>query len=546
MSKIAHYLNEHILGDVTTDVATRKLLSSDAGMLHITPEIVVYPRVTNDIRKVTRFTHQLAEKGHKMNITARGAGTDQTGAALSDGILVQMTAHMHRIFEFDAKQRLVRVQPGASFGALNSALKLQGHFIPGPRSEQYSTIGGAVANNASGSYGGRFGTIEEYVSELEVVLANGDVIQTRRLTKRELAKKMDQQNLEGELYRSVDALLSEYDSVIDSKLDPEGIDRSGYGALAKVRHKNGNFDLTPLFVGAQGTLGVISEMILRTEFYNDTPAAAALAFGSANDLHDALDEIRKLEPEYAEIFDAILISQAIKQGKRHAFIAKASEADGSLAGVVLCQFGDFSERARQRKLKKALKLARKFNATTVVTATIASEVDELMALEGYVHAALQADSSDIVAPPLFGGVYIPERRFEEFMSAIAKLAAAHKVQMPYHGHIVDGVYHFWPQFNLRTATEKQKMLKLYGEFAASVRAHGGELVAESGEGRIKAPFIDYAKDADLVEIYAKLRAIFDPHGTLNTGVKQPSDLRSIVSRLRPQYTTVQRAEYSDR
>lgn len=544
MSKIAHYLNEHILGDVTTDVATRKLLSSDAGMLQITPEIIVYPRVTNDIRKVARFTHQLAEKGHKMNITARGAGTDQTGAALSDGILVQMTAHMHRIFEFDAKQRLVRVQPGASFGALNSALKLQGHFIPGPRSEQYSTVGGAVANNASGSYAGRFGAIEEYVSELEVVLANGDVIQTRRLTKRELAKKMDQQNLEGELYRSVEALLSEYDSVIDSKLDPAGIDRSGYGALAKVRHKNGSFDLTPLFVGAQGTLGVISEMILRTEFYNDTPAAMAMAFGSINDLHDALDEIRKLEPEYAEIFDAGLVSQAIKRGKRHAFIAKASEVDGMLAGVVLCQFSDFSERARQRKLKKALKVAKKFNATAVETAT--SEVDELMALEGYVHAALQADSSDIVAPPLFGGVYVPERRFEEFMSSTAKLAATHKVQMPYHGHILESVYHFWPQFNLRTAAEKQKMLKLYGEFAASVRAHGGELIAESGEGRIKAPFVDYIKDADLQELYVKLRTIFDPHGTFNAGVKQPSDLRSVVSRLRPQYTTVQRAEYSDR
>lgn len=546
MSKIAHYLNEHILGDVTTDAAARKLLSADAGMLHVMPEIIVYPRVTNDIRKVARFTHQLAEKGHKMSLTARGAGTDQTGAALSDGIIVQTTAHMNRIFEFDAKQRLVRVQPGALFGALNSALKLQGHFIPAPHSEQYSTVGGAVANNASGAYSGRFGAMEQFVEELEIVLANGDVMQTRRLTKRELAKKMDLHTLEGEIYRSVHALIEENASLIDDKLDPEGVENTGYSSLAKVQQKNGSFDLTPLFIGAQGTLGVISEMILRTEFYNDTPAVAALAFSTMNDFHDALDDIRKLEPDYAEMFDSTLIRQAMAQGKKHAFVTSALAVEKSLAGVILCRFGDFSERTRMRKLKKIHKLGQKFNATLVKSASKIDEVEELMALEGYIHSAMQADAVDFAAPPLFGGVYIPERRFEEFMAAISKLSTLHKVRMPYHGHLIDSIYHFWPQFNLRTATEKQKMLKLYDEFAKMVHAHGGELVAESAEGRVKAPFLPGSQDGELQAMYEKLRLIFDPHSTFNTGVKQPSDLRSIVSRLRPQYSTIQRADYGVR
>ena len=544
MSKIAHYLNEHILGDVTTDVATRKLLASDASMLQITPEIVVYPRVTNDIRKVARFTYQLAEKGHKMNITARGAGTDQTGAALSDGILVQTTAYMNRIYEFDSKQRLVRVQPGVLFGALNSALKLQGHFIPAPSSEQYSTIGGAVANNASGVHSGRFGAIDNYVEELEIVLSNGDVIQTRRLTKRELAKKKNQQNLEGELYRAVDNLITDNESLIDSKLDPDTIDNSGYGALAKVRQKNGSFDLTPLFIGAQGTLGIISEMILRTEFYNESYSAVALAFSSENELHDVLDEVRKLEPDYAEVFDGVLIKLALSRGKRHDFIARALESDKKLTGIVLCKFNDFSDRSRQKKIKKIAKLAKKFNATAIATATSAEELDDLVALEGYTHAALQADTSEIVAPSLFGGVYVPERRFEEFMASVTKLATKHKVHMPFQGHIIDGVYHFWPQFNLRTASEKQKMLKLYDEFAQSVEMHGGALVAESAEGRLKTPFMKSSKDVDLQEVYTKLREIFDPHGTLNAGVKQPAELRTVVSHLRPHYSTVQRADYS--
>ena len=136
MSKISQYLNEHLLGDTTTSTAVRRILSTDSSMLSMMPDVVVYPRVTNDIRKVLRFTYQLAQKGHAISVVARGAGTDQTGAAIGQGIVLNTTAHMNTILEFDGKQRLIRVQPGANFGAVNTALKLQGCFIPAYRSEE--------------------------------------------------------------------------------------------------------------------------------------------------------------------------------------------------------------------------------------------------------------------------------------------------------------------------------------------------------------------------------------------------------------------------
>lgn len=544
MSKIAHYLNEHILGDVTTDIATRKLLANDGSMLSMTPELVVYPRVTNDIRKVTRFTHQLAEKGHIMSVTARGAGSDQTGAAISDGILVQTAAHMNNIFEFDSKQRLIRVQPGALFGSVNAALKLQGHHIPAPVSSEYSTIGGAVANNAGGELSGRYGAMDSYVEELEVVLANGDAIQTSRLTKRELNKKKGQQNLEGEIYRAVDNLITDNQTIIDDKLDAGAIDNSGYASIAKVRNKNGSFDLTPLFVGAQGTLGIISEMILKTEFYGNEQSAAVMAFGSNDELHDMLDEVRKLEPELAEVYDGALFKLAMTRGKRHSFVTEALEANKSLAGVVVCEFSDFSERTRKKKSKKLLRLAKKFNASATRVGSSREEVEEIRAVKGHVYAASQADTPDSVTPPLFGGVYVPEARFEEFIKAVEKLAREHKVRMPFSGHVLDSVYHFWPQFSFRTVAEKQKMLKLYDTFVETVIAHGGAPIAEGAEGRLKAPFIQKHQDESLAKLYTDLRAIFDPYATLNSGVKQPAELRSVVGHLRPHYSTVQRADYA--
>ena len=490
MSKIALYLNEHILGDVTTDVAARKLISKDASILTITPDHVVYPRVTNDIRKITRFTHQLAEKGHVMSVTARGAGTDQTGAALGGGIVVSTPAYMNRIFEFDSKQRLVRLQPGVTFGALNSALRLQGYHIPSaPESEQYSTVGGAVANNSIGPVSGAYGPMGDYVEELEVVLSNGDAIQTRRLSKRELNKKKGLQTFEGDIYRAIDNLISDNQSLIDNKLDPEELDNSGYSSIAKVKDASGGFDLTPLFVGSQGTLGIVSEMILKAEFYNAEQSVVAIAFSSSQDMNDILDDVRKLEPEYAALFDSEILRLAIANGKRHSFIAEATKEKKKVAGIILCRFADFSERSRKRKVKKLTKIANKLNAAYIESAFTQDEVDELMALESFVQAARQSSTKDMVSPSLFRGVHIPAGRFEEFTNSIKNLATDHKISLPFYGSVNDSVYHFWPQFNLRTVASKQKMLKLYDAFVDSVVAHGGSPIAVSGEGRINTLFI---------------------------------------------------------
>ena len=114
MSKVAAYLRGHISGEVITREDVRTALASDAGVLSIKPELVVYPRTTNDIRKIARFSWQLAEKGHVLPLTVRGAGTDGTGAAIGKGAVVVTTAHMNKVFEYDSKQRRVRLQPGAS------------------------------------------------------------------------------------------------------------------------------------------------------------------------------------------------------------------------------------------------------------------------------------------------------------------------------------------------------------------------------------------------------------------------------------------------
>ena len=238
MSKVAAYLQEHILGEVTTNSAILNAMSHDGSVLEIAPEMVIYPRVTNDIRKVTRFAWQLAEKGHVLPVTARGSGSSVTGAAIGRGIILVTPAHMNHIFEFDAKQKLVRLQPGAPSSTVNEALLLHGVAIPTlVGSSQHSTVGGVIANDTVGFLSGSRGDIGSWIHRLELVLANGDVLQTGRISKRELNKKKGLQTFEGEIYRSLDNLIDDNREVINGKLLSNTRDmRSGGLNLASPRN----------------------------------------------------------------------------------------------------------------------------------------------------------------------------------------------------------------------------------------------------------------------------------------------------------------------
>src|SRR6476620_2167883 len=103
MSKVAHYLQEHLTGEVMTSTDARRYFATDGSILAVAPALVVYPRNENDIRKTARFTWQLAERGRVIPITARGSGTDQTGAALGRGVILVFPAHMNKILELDTK-----------------------------------------------------------------------------------------------------------------------------------------------------------------------------------------------------------------------------------------------------------------------------------------------------------------------------------------------------------------------------------------------------------------------------------------------------------
>lgn len=539
MSKIATYLRGHITGEVSTRRDVCEAMSIDMGVLKIRPDMVIYPRTTNDIRKVARFSWQLAEKGHTMPITVRGAGTDPTGAAIGKGVSLNLAAHMNQIYEYDVKQKLVRLQPGATIHALNQALSLHGsaiHSLAG--SHTMGTVGGAIGAGVSGVKGGKYGGIIRAIDQLEVVLANGDVLQTKRLSKRELNQKKGLQTFEGDIYRGVETVLEDYADVLQSLRSD---DATGYNAIADVKRKDGSMDLAPLFVGSQGTLGIVSEMIMKTEFRSAHYAAATLVYPTAEAARDALDELCKLSPAIIDYFDAELFENAAARGKSYEFYKKAAET-AKPESVIIVAFDDFSERVRTKNLKKLQKLVAKSDA--IVETATGVEAEVLLSALDVAYYTILPDQVDRAAPQLFEGFQVPGEQFESFCKGVDELSKSLHIKLPLAGHAYTGIYGVYPTFELRKVGDKQKIFKLLDSLTKLVVAHGGTMIAEGGEGRLKGRFVYGALDERLVQMYAAIKQVFDPRGVLNPGVKTADvDIRKLAEQLRDSHEAGQFARF---
>jgi FAD/FMN-containing dehydrogenase len=543
MNKIAQYLNEHILGEVNNSESVRTKFSHDNSIFFIKPELVIHPRITNDIRKAARFTWQLAEKGHILPITMRGGGSDKTGAAIGKGIVINTIAHLNNIIfvSLKNKDQFVHVQPGLNFYALNEALKSNGMIVPTfPESSTYCTVGGAVANNLGGIQSGRYGQTGDWVTRLEVVLANGDLIETSRINKHELSKKKGLQTFEGEIYRKIAGVIEDNQQTISNKIANNIPDNTGYNGIAKVKGKDGSFDLTPLIIGSQGTLGLISEIVLKTTLYNKEESIIVATFDKSELARDVADSLVALQPTTIDILDGELFDIADTYGKKYIFSDLYS--DNKLGSVLFVSFSDYSEHLRQRKVKQAMKRLSKLD-TTIFTNKDYSN-DELYAIREVESLILQPDEKSKSRPSIIDGASIPAERREEFIVAMGELANKNHIILPLHIDWLTGIVHTRPTLQLHAVSDKQKTFKLISEYMELVTKYGGSMSAESGEGRLRASAAYAQLDKDELDLYSQIREAFDPYGTLNPGVKQKSELKTLVANLDPDYNSSEFAQYS--
>ncbi len=392
------------------------------------------------------------------------------------------------------------MEPGINYAKLQQTLHTHGSFLPPyPSSVEYSTVGGAIANNLSGEKSVKYGDTLAYVKSLRVVLANGEVIETGRVSKKELSKKMGLATFEGEVYRSVDTLLEEQHELL-SQLE-RGVTKNNAGYnLLDIKQKDGSFDLTPLIVGSQGTLGIITEAVLKTESHNPQTTLMLAQFDSLEQVQNAVLELKELNDPPSAI--EFINDRALKEVHKLNPNQIKGIIDQPFPAVSLIVEFDDSERKVKKAVKRASKIFEKY-AVALSTAQDPERQQQFWKLRQSVSSLISHNQGQQMAVPVIDDAAVPVERLREYMEGIYGILESNNLPPVVWGHAGDGNLHMRPHLNVGQVGDRQKAFRLLDEYTKLVLRLGGTISSEAGDGRLKAPYLESMYGSEVYELFKK-------------------------------------------
>lgn len=506
MGKITKYLNQLIVGNVFDTPEVLEAYATDRSALKVKPKFVAFPESTEDVRKLMRFFNQIAAKDIPVSVTARGSGLDEGGADLGSGLVVS-TEKLNKLLEIDPRERLVRVQAGITLKELNTALSVSGLTIPVGGCDD-ETIGGLISNAPVDKFYGKYGGIANYVERLEVVLANGECLQTARLKKYAVAKKAVEKSLEGDIYRKISKVLKENEDYIHN-MEKEKLGLAGYTGISKLSRRE-TLDLKPLFFGAQGTLGIISEIILRAVPLKKKPIRIIATFKEIKPAVEFAKNVSKMKPREINIYDLGIIRKARETGKNLDGVIRKLE-DGF---VVFTSFDEWMiyNPKKFENLKELAPRSTRFILESTENRRTINEFEN--ALSSYLRVSKEAERV-----PILTDFYIPAPNLEYFLKDLSVLGEKLDLELELYGSFLTSIYNLRPMFKLDDEEFSRKAATFLKAGAYIIDRQDGLLTGGSPEGRLKA-VVTNAEIRELdKKIYEDIKKIFDQNGILNPDVK---------------------------
>lgn len=519
MGKITKYLNQLIVGNVFDGPEILEAYSTDRSVLKIKPKFVAFPESTEDIRKLMRFFNQIAAKNIPASITVRGSGLDEGGADLSNGLIIT-TEKLNKMLEIDTRERLVRVQAGMTLRELNTALSVSGLTIPiGGHDDE--TIGGLISNCPIDKYSDKYGGIENYVERIEVVLANGECLQTERLKKYAVAKKAAEKSFEGDVYRKIIKIIKEKDSHI-KEIEKEKHSLVGYHNITKVARKE-TIDLKPLFFGAQGTLGIISEVILKAVPLKTKPARVIVTFRKLELATKFMDTVKELKPRELNLYDLKIVQEAREAGKNLDGVIRKLE-DGF---VVYLSFDEW----KNTNLRKIMGIRNKAPHGTKFILENNNNKKDFNEFENSLSSYLN-NTKNGERVPILTDFYLPARNLDGFLKDLKVLKEKLDLDLALFGSYSTSIYSLRPKFNLEEEGVNKKIAAFLRAGAYIIDRQGGAIVGGTPEGRLKAVVTNTNMPDSDKELYEKIKKIFDRNGILNPEVKIDVNSKFTLTHLR--------------
>ncbi|MFJ2234433.1 FAD-binding and (Fe-S)-binding domain-containing protein [Streptomyces sp. NPDC087859] len=481
MTDLEAALRKAVQGDVRFDVTSRALTTMDASNYRRVPLGVVAPRDADDVAAVLAVCRE-----HSVPVVARGGGTSIAGQATGAGVVLDFTRHMNRLLSLDPLSRTAVVQPGLVLDRLQEAAAPHGlRFGPDPSTHSRCTLGGMIGNNSCGSHSVAWGTTADSVRELDVVTARGE--RARLGQGWAGAPEGLRELVEGDLAR----LRTGFPEL------PRRI--SGYALEALLPERGA--DVARSFCGSEGTLGILTEAVVRLVESPRARALAVLGYPDEGAAAEAAAGLLPYGPLTVEGMAADLVPAAVALPRGGAWLFVETGGDT-----------EAEARARAETIVRAADVM----DAVVVTDPAGQRTLWRIREDASGTATRMPDGSE--AWPGWEDCAVPPARLGAYLRDFRGLLGEHGLRGTPYGHFGDGCIHVRIDFDLLTDAGVGRFRRFSEELAGLVAAHGGSLSGEHGDGQARAELLPRMYGAELVGLFERAKGVWDPDDLLNPGM----------------------------
>lgn len=490
-----------IRGVYRDDNRARAAYAEGAGIYRIVPAAVCLPADIDDLQTLVRWAAE-----HRVGLIPRGAGSAMGGGNIGRDVIVDLRALPRRLDVYPAR-RLARTSANTTLGELNEAATPHGlRLPPDPSSGRWATLGGMLSTNAAGARSVRYGSVRRWAEAATIVTASGELVELRRgvpSTSPALAT----------FDRGVAPRLRQAAALVTARFPRVRKNSSGYALDAYLA----SGDVLDLIIGAEGTLGLVTEITWRLDSIPAKRAGLRVWLSSLDQLSDVVLALQPHEPSAIELLDQTFLD----------LVGVTRDGDAETAAVVLVEIEREDAVTLNDALDSAAASARRVGATVEI-ARSAAEAAELWALR---HAA-----SPILAglPPerrslqVIEDGCVPVARMGDYIRAVRGAADARDLSVVLFGHAGDGHVHANLLPEIGRAGWEYTVASLLEDVTTALIRLGGTPAGEHGDGRLRAPFIERVYGAEVVALFAAVKHAFDPLGILNPGIILPAGAPPIV------------------
>ncbi len=539
-------LRKQVEGEVSDVSATLEKYSHDASIFEVKPRVVVFPKNQKDVERLVTFVKENKKDHPELSLTARAAGTDMSGGPLTESILVEFTKHFNH--KPEVNDQMAVTEPGVFYRDFEKQTLKKGLLFPSyPASKSICAMGGIVNNNSGGEKSLKYGQTKDYVKSVKVVLADGKTYEIKPLNKDELKTKIEQKDFEGEIYRKLFKLISQNRQIIKKAKPTVNKNSAGYNLWDVWNEETGVFDMTKLWVGAQGTLGMMLSAEIKLVPINKYREMVIIFLPNMDDLGQIIRKVLPLDPESFESYDDNTLKLALRffpefakqlgvwgmiQASMAFFPAYMMMFTGRLPKLVLqVDFAGNDQKELDNKVSELLKSLEPLNLKTKVAIGKQEEKYWLVRRESF--NLLRSKIRGKHTAPFIDDFVIDPQKIEAVLPRVTGVLSKHpEFIFTVAGHVGQGNFHIIPLIDITDPKVQDAIPKISEEVYKIVTDNDGSTTGEHNDGLIRTPYLEDMFGSPMVKLFEEVKEIFDPEGIFNPRKKVKGDLDFAMSHMR--------------